>query len=75
MIFTQFYPRYTDARLREAIEDVITQIVLRDLPQSGATTEKILAWFASEAGRISKHVPPGCAYILLRCDTDIHPPP
>ena len=60
-IFTQVYPRYTDATSREAVEEVITQIVLRDQPQGGAITEKILGWFASEAGRLSKHVLPGYA--------------
>ena len=61
-IFTQVYPRYTDARSREAVEEVITQIVLRDQPQGGATTEKILGWLASEAGRVSKQILPG--YVL-----------
>ena len=65
-IFTQVYPRYTDARSREAVEEVITQIVLRDQPQGGATTEKILGWLASEAGRVSKQVLPGYALNILR---------
>ena len=65
-IFTQVYPRYTDARSREAVEDVITQIVLRDQPQGGATTEKILGWLASEAGRVSKQILPGYASNILR---------
>ena len=60
-IFTQVYPRYTDARSREAVEEVITQIVLQDQLRSGATTEKILGWFASEAGRLSKQILPGYA--------------
>ena len=65
-IFTQVYPRYTDARSREAVEGVITQIVLRDQPQGGATTEKILGWLASEAGRVSKQVLPGYVLNILR---------
>jgi hypothetical protein len=60
-ILTQVYTRHTDARSREAVEEVITQIVLRDQPQGGAITGKILGWFASEAGRISRQVLPGCA--------------
>lgn len=60
-IFTQVYPRYTDARSREAVEDATTQIVLRDQSQGGVITEKILGWFANEAGRISKQVLPGYA--------------
>jgi len=73
-IFTQVYPRYTDARSREAVEGVITQIVLRDQPQGGATTEKILGWLASEAGRVSKQVLPGYALNIprRRSDTYIH---
>jgi len=65
-IFTQVYSRYTDARSREAVEGVITQIVLRDQPQGGAITEKILGWFASEAGRLSKQVLPGYALNIPR---------
>ena len=65
-IFTQIYTRYTDARSREAVEDVITQIVLRDQPQGGAITEKILGWCASEAGRVSKQVLPGYAQNVSR---------
>jgi len=65
-IFTQVYPRYTDARSREAVEEVITQIVLRDQPQGGMITEKILGWFASEAGRVSKQVLPGYAWNVPR---------
>ena len=66
-IFTQVYTRYTDARSREAVEDVITQIVFRDQRQGGAITEKILGWCASEAGRISKQVLPGYARKVSRC--------
>lgn len=65
-IFTQVYPRYTDAKSREAVEDVITQTVLRDQPQGGAITEKILGWLASEAGRVSKQVLPGYALNIPR---------
>ena len=65
-IFTQVYPRYTDAKSREAVEEVITQIVLRDQPQGGGITEKILGWFASEAGRLSRQVLPGYAYTIPR---------
>ena len=65
-IFTQVYPRYTDARSREAVEEVITQIVLRDQSQGGAVTEKILGWCASEAGRVSKQVLPGYAQNVPR---------
>lgn len=71
-IFTQVYPRYADAKSREAVEEAITQIVLRDQPQGGATTEKILGWLASEAGRVSKHVLPGYTSAILRCYQDIH---
>jgi hypothetical protein len=60
-IFTRVYPRHNDARSREAVEEAITQIVLRDQPQGGAITEKILGWFAGEAGRVSKQVLPGYA--------------
>ena len=73
-IFTQAYPRYTDARSREAVEETITQIVLRDQRQGGATTEKILGWLASEAGRVSKQVLPGYAYMSLRRGQDTHLP-
>ena len=66
-ILTQVYPRYTDARSREAVEEVITQIVLRDQPQGGATTERILGWLASEAGRVSKQVLPGCGFSVHKC--------
>jgi len=65
-IFTHVYTRYTDARSRDAVEDVITQIVLRDQPQGGAITEKILGWCASEAGRVSKQVLPGYAQNVSR---------
>ena len=67
VIFTQVHSRYTDAGSREAVEEVITQIVLRDQPQGGAITEKILGWCASEAGRVSKQVLPGCAQNVPRC--------
>ena len=73
-IFTHIYPRYTDARSREAVEKVITQIVLRDQPQGGAITEKMLGWLVSEAGRVSKQVPPGCAYIVPRYCRNAHLP-
>lgn len=71
-IFTQIYPRYTDARSREAVEEVITQIVLRDQPQGGATTERILGWLASEVGRVLKQVPPGYALNVPRRCPDAH---
>jgi hypothetical protein len=71
-IFTQVYPRYTDARSREDVEEVITQIMLRDQSQGGAMTEKMLGWLASEAGRISKQVLPGYAYIIPRRARGIH---
>ena len=66
-IFTQIYPRYTDARSRKATEEVITQIVLQDQPQGGAVTERILGWFANEAGRVSKQVLPGCVSNISSC--------
>lgn len=69
-IFAQIYPRYSDARSRKATEEVITQIVLRDQPQGGATTEKILGWLASEAGRVSKQVLPGYVLSISRCCRD-----
>lgn len=72
--FTQIYPRYTDARSREAVEAVITQIVLRDQPKGGVTTEKMLGWLASEAARVSKQVPPGYVYITPGCGQDAHLP-
>ena len=71
-IFTQVYPRYIDARSRDAVEEVITQIVLRDQPQGGTTTEKILGWLASEAGRVSKQVLPGYALSAPRHCRDTH---
>ena len=73
-ILTQVYPRYTDAKSRGAVEEVITQIVLRDQPQGGAITEKMLGWFANEAGRISKQVLPGYAYIAIGRGRDAHIP-
>lgn len=65
-IFTQVYLRYTDARSRGAAEEVLTQIVLRDQPQGGAITEKILVWCVGEAGRISKQVLPGYVHNLIK---------
>ena len=65
-IFTQVYPRYTDARSRGAVEEAITQIVLRDQPQGGVITEKILGWCASEAGRVLQQVLPGYAHNASR---------
>lgn len=73
-IFTQVYSRYTDARSRECVEEVITQIVLRDRPRGGATTEKMLGWLASEASRVSKQVLPGYAYSILRRGRSAHLP-
>jgi hypothetical protein len=73
-IFTQVYPRYTDARSREVVEEVITQMVLRDQSQGGAITERILGWFASEASRVSKQVLPGCAQDIPRRFPDTHLP-
>ena len=70
-IFAQVYPRYTDAMTREIVEEVITQIVLRDQPQGGVITEKILGWFASEASRVSKQVLPGCAQTTTGLGQDI----
>ena len=71
-VFTQVYPRYTDAKSREAVEEVITQIVLQDQPRGGAITDKILGWLAGEAGRVSKQVSPGCVYMVPIRSRDAH---
>lgn len=54
------YPRYTDARSREAVEAVWVELVRLDeaaTPKLGVA-EQILGWLANEVGRLAKRNSP-----------------